>query len=75
MKTKNKIWPNTDPCGTPEVTDTWEDISFSKTIVCDLLYRNALIQWRMVSSDLLFSPYICLSITWYCLVKFDTFYV
>ena len=25
MKTKNKIGPNTDPCGTPEVTDTWED--------------------------------------------------
>ena len=24
MKTKNKIGPSTDPCGTPEVTVTWE---------------------------------------------------
>ena len=28
MKTKNKIGPNTEPCGTPEVTDTWEDFIF-----------------------------------------------
>ena len=25
MKTKNKIGPNIEPCGTPDVTDTWED--------------------------------------------------
>ena len=36
MKTKNKNGPNTEPCGTPEVTDTWEDFSFSKRTVCDL---------------------------------------
>ena len=35
MKTKNKIGPSTDPCGTPEVTVTWEDFSLSKTTVCD----------------------------------------
>ena len=29
MKTKNKIGPSTDPCGTPEVTVTWEDFSLS----------------------------------------------
>ena len=46
MKTKNKIGPSTDPCGTPEVTVTWEDFSLSKTTVCDLFDRNALIQWR-----------------------------
>ena len=44
MKTKNKIVPNTEPCGTPDVTVTWEDFSLSKTIVLDLF--DALIQWR-----------------------------
>ena len=46
MKTKNKIGPSTDPCCTPEVTVAWEDFSLSKTTVCDLFDRNALIQWR-----------------------------
>ena len=46
MKTKNKIGPSIDPCGTPEVTVTWEDFSLSKMTVCDLFDRNALIQWR-----------------------------
>ena len=45
MKTKNKIGPNTEPCGTPDVTDTWVDFLLSKTTVCDLFDRNALIQW------------------------------
>ena len=58
MKTKNKIWPSTEPCRFPDVTDTWEDFSFSKTTVCGLQYRNTLIQWRMVSSDLLFSLHL-----------------
>ena len=31
MKSKNKIGPSTDPCGTPEGTVTWEDFSLSKT--------------------------------------------
>ena len=42
MKTKNKTGPNTEPCGTPEVTDTWEDFSFSKRTVCELFDWNAL---------------------------------
>ena len=46
MKTNNKIGPNTGPCGTPDVTITWEDFSLSKMTVCDLFDRNALIQWR-----------------------------
>ena len=43
MKTKNKTGPNTEPCGTPDLTVTWEDFSFSKRTVCDLFDRNALI--------------------------------
>ena len=46
MKTKNKIGPNTEPCGNPEVTVTWADFSLSKTTVCNLFDRNALIQRR-----------------------------
>ena len=34
MKTKNKIGPNTEPCGTLDVTVT----------ICDLFDRKALIQ-------------------------------
>ena len=44
MKTKIKIGPNTEPCVTPDVTVTLEEFSFSKTTVCDLFDRNALIQ-------------------------------
>ena len=43
MKTKNKIGPNTESCGTPDVTITLEDL-FSMTSVCDLFDRNGLIQ-------------------------------
>ena len=75
MKTKNKFGSNTEPCGTPDVIDIWEDFWFSNTTVCDLLYRNALIQWMIVSSDLLFTQYIRLSITRYLLVRFVAFYV
>ena len=45
MNTNNKTGPNTEPCGTPDVAFTWEDFSLSKTTVCDLFDRNALIHW------------------------------
>ena len=32
MKTKNKIGIYTEPCGTPDSTDTCEDISFLSVI-------------------------------------------
>ena len=36
MKTKNKIGPNTEPCGTPDVTVTWEDFCFLRrqSVIC-----------------------------------------
>ena len=36
MKIKNKIGPNTEPCGTPEVTVTLEDSRFLRrqSVIC-----------------------------------------
>ena len=44
MKTRNRIGPKTEPCGTPELTGTDPDSSPSITTVCDLLPRKAQIQ-------------------------------
>ena len=44
MNTRNRIGPKTEPWGTPELTRTDLDSSPSKTTVCDLLPRKALIQ-------------------------------
>ena len=44
MKTRNRIGPKTEPCGTRELTGTDHDSSPSITTVCDLLPRKARIQ-------------------------------
>ena len=42
-------WPkDRSPCGTPDVTGTSLEQPASRTTVCDLPFRNALIQYKVL---------------------------
>ena len=43
VEAKKRIGPSIDPCGTPDVTGTSLERSPSRTTVCDLPFRKALI--------------------------------
>ena len=43
--TRNHTGPNTESCGTPDVTSSNSDLALSNTTVCDLLHRKSCIQF------------------------------